>query len=179
MPDVFPWYAVVSGAVLEQGDLITGCKVVIPPNEFLDAGESDTIHARCLTYDIIVLTQSCDLVLGKTDYVIVCPHFDLTASKEKNPSLAKAGTIEMIRKRQMPRYALLSREASLAVKIDFRIVDFGQVFSVPMGYLSALAGKAGNRLRLLPPYREFIAQSFGSFFMRVGLPLDIKSSDLT
>jgi len=39
--------------------------------------------------------------------------------------------MEMIRKRQMPRYALLSRETSLSVPIGVRLVDFGLVFSVP------------------------------------------------
>ncbi len=30
-----------------------------------------------------------------------------------------------------------------------------------------------SRLRLLPPYREHLAQGFARFFMRVGLPVDI------
>jgi hypothetical protein len=33
--------------------------------------------------------------------------------------------------------------------------------------------KAAKRLRLLPPYREHLSQSFARFFMRVGLPIDI------
>jgi hypothetical protein len=32
-----------------------------------------------------------------------------------------------------------------------------------------------TRLRLLPPYREHLSQSFARFFMRVGLPVDIPS----
>lgn len=179
MPEDFPWYAVVTGEDLQQGDLISGCRIVIPPKDLLDASEKDVLPSETLTYDVVVLTQSCDLTLGKTDYVIVCPHWDLAEVKKDNAALAKSGTAEMIRKRQMPRYALLSRETLLPVKTGYRVVDFGQVFSVPMGYLSALAGKSGNRLRLLPPYREYIAQSFATFFMRVGLPLDIKASDLS
>jgi hypothetical protein len=178
MPEDFPWYAVVNGEQLQQGDLIGGCRLIVPNRDLIDAAEKDVIPSQTLTYDIIVLTQSCDLIAGKTDYVVVCPHWDLAVVKRDNAALAKASATELIRKRQMPRYALLSRETILPVKMGFRIVDFGEVFSVPTGYLSALAGKSGNRLRLLPPYREFIAQSFANFFMRVGLPLDIKASDL-
>ena len=32
-----------------------------------------------------------------------------------------------------------------------------------------------RRLRLLPPYREHLSQSFARFFMRVGLPIDTPS----
>jgi hypothetical protein len=178
MAENFPWYAIVTGDKLQQGDLIGGCRVPVPPKDLSEATEKDVIPVSVLTYDLIILTQSCDLVLGKTDYAIVCPHFDLAHSMKEDVALKRAGTTEMIRKRQMPRYALLSSETSLSVKMGIRLVDFGQVFSLPIGYLSTLAAKSGDRLRLLPPYREFIAQSFASFFMRIGLPVDIKSSDL-
>ena len=35
------------------------------------------------------------------------------------------------------------------------------------------AGERGQRLRLLPPYREHLGQAFARYFMRVGLPVDI------
>jgi hypothetical protein len=101
-----------------------------------------------------------------------------STQKKNDAALAKSGVADSIRKRQIPRYAILAPESSLEPKLSFRIVDFGQVFSVPVGYLAALAAKSGSRLRLLPPYCEFVAQSFASYFMRVGLPNDIKSKDL-
>jgi hypothetical protein len=52
-------------------------------------------------------------------------------------------------------------------------VDFRRVFSLPLGFMRGLATAQGNRLRLLPPYREHLSQSFARFFMRVGLPEDI------
>jgi len=36
-----------------------------------------------------------------------------------------------------------------------------------------LVKKRENRLRLLPPDREHLAQAFARFFMRAGLPIDI------
>ena len=178
MPEDSPWYTVVTGDELQQGDLISGCQVLLPQENLILASENVEITADTLTYDVVVLTQSCDLEQEKIEYVVVCPHWDLAEAKRNNEALEKTGILDSIRKRQMPRYAMLAPENSLQVKIGVRLVDFGQVFSVPRGYLASLANKSGNRLRLLPPYREFIAQSFASFFMRVGFPRDIKRSEL-
>jgi hypothetical protein len=54
-----------------------------------------------------------------------------------------------------------------------RVVSFRQVFSLPFGYIMKLANPDVPRLRLLPPYREQLAQAFARFIMRVGLPVDI------
>jgi hypothetical protein len=55
-----------------------------------------------------------------------------------------------------------------------RIVDFGHIFSLPKIYVRQFATSLGPRLRLCPPYREHLSQAFARFFMRVGLPQDIK-----
>jgi hypothetical protein len=36
-----------------------------------------------------------------------------------------------------------------------------------------VAAEQGDGIRLLPPYREHLAQAFARFFMRVALPVDI------
>jgi hypothetical protein len=58
--------------------------------------------------------------------------------------------------------------------MGIRIVDFGRIYCLPRGYVEKLANHRGERLRLLPPYREHIAQAFARFFMRIGLPQDIE-----
>ena len=55
------------------------------------------------------------------------------------------------------------------------MVDFRNVYGVPFGFLEELSASRGERLRLLPPYREHLSQAFARFFMRVGLPTDIPS----
>jgi hypothetical protein len=60
------------------------------------------------------------------------------------------------------------------LSIPYQIVDFHEVFSIPLDFLQAwIRSKNTNRLRLLPPYREHLSQAFARFFMRVGLPNDI------
>ena len=58
---------------------------------------------------------------------------------------------------------------------EHRIVDFHSVHTVPRVFLEGLIAERGTkRLRLLPPYREHLSQSFARFFMRVGLPETVK-----
>jgi len=56
---------------------------------------------------------------------------------------------------------------------DFRVVDFRRVHSLPLDFVRNMAIQSGDRIRLLPPYREHLSQAFARFFMRVGLPVDI------
>ena len=175
MAPISSWYSIVNGEKLEQGDILTGCKLVLQTAALVTTADGvATIDAQLVTYDIIILTQSCDLDQAKVDYAVVCPHWDLRDAQKNNPALAKSGVLDQIRKRQMPRYAMIAACEIAGLAMAVRIVDFGQVFSVPKPYLAALAEVTGNRLRLVPPYREYIAQAFATFFMRVGLPTDIK-----
>src|SRR5215813_3147606 len=105
MAEDFPWYSIVKGDKLQQGDLISDCKIPVPSKEedLINASEKDVIPVNAMIYDVVVLTQSCDLVTGKTEYVIVCPHWELATATKDNAALAKSGALEMIRKRQMPR----------------------------------------------------------------------------
>jgi hypothetical protein len=60
------------------------------------------------------------------------------------------------------------------LSIPHMVVDFHEVFSLPLDFLQAWVRARGQaRLRLCPPYREHLSQSFARFFMRVGLPQDI------
>ena len=57
----YPWYSVVRGNELAQGDLLMGCtRFVIPPDA--NSGEKPIVLTR-ETVDAIVLTQSCDLTV--------------------------------------------------------------------------------------------------------------------
>lgn len=58
---------------------------------------------------------------------------------------------------------------------SIRIVDFREVFSLPISLIRHIASQQVPRVRLMPPYREHLAQAFARFFMRIGLPVDIPS----
>ena len=56
---------------------------------------------------------------------------------------------------------------------DYLVVDFKSTYAIPLKLLKQIVFVRGNRISLLPPYREHLSQSFARFFMRVGLPVDI------
>ncbi len=80
--------------------------------------------------------------------------------------------IDRIRKGALPAYHLLNKEPKTG--FSYSIVDFHRIYSVPKSYLLELAQSQEQRLRLCPPYREHLAQAFARYFMRVGLPADIR-----
>jgi hypothetical protein len=50
-------------------------------------------------------------------------------------------------------------------------VDFNRVFPIPRSFVDAHVEQGMPRLRMNPPYREFLAQAFGNCYTRIGLPM--------
>jgi hypothetical protein len=136
------------------------------------------------------MTQACDLVEDKIRNVILCPVYQLKEYRQaweererqrgQNPTDksfkrnheqirdGRVWNLSMLDSRQVP-----AGEAGLSIPIQ--IVDFHEVFSLPLVFLRQSIQISGtNRLRLLPPYREHLSQAFARFFMRVGLPVNIE-----
>lgn len=126
-------------------------------------------------YDVVVLSQSCDLELGKLQSVIVCPHFSLTDTKTRIPHFQQKKGREEARRGILPAYHVLEACSLPGFERGPRVVNFAQVFTVPLRYARSQAQPGLRRLRLLPPYREHLAQAFARFVMRVGLPQDVAS----
>jgi len=166
----YPWYEIMDGyEPLLQGDFVTSCPVVIPTT----AIESERVSADVIEYDVIIMSQSCDLAQRKLDLVLVCPIWPLNEFEKRSDFFKDKKGKEILRRGNIPGYHLLNKcEIDGFIK-DLLIVDFRTVYSVPFDFLLDLAIKRGRRLRLLPPYREHLSQAFARFFMRVGLPVDI------
>jgi hypothetical protein len=75
----------------------------------------------------------------------------------------------------LPSVHLLAACELVDFEREITLVDFRQVFSLPLSFARQQAIASGERLRLLPPCREHLAQAFARFFMRIGLPTDIPS----
>lgn len=170
MAEDYPWYEVVDGEILEQGDLLSACPIIVPTPEFPIA---DNVEVNLQTFDVVIMTQSCDLENQKVKDIIVCPHWDLEQASQMDAALGNKNAWKAVIKGHQFRYAMLSAWEG-EVSTGVRVVDFGRIFSLPRDFLQAVAGNQGRRLRLRPPYREHLSQSFARFFMRVGLPQDIK-----
>ncbi len=160
----YPWYALTEGEQLHQGDLLFTCP--------FDQMEQNGKLVR-KNFDIVVVSQSCDLVQDKLELVQVCPFWTLeTMAQQVEFFRGKRGR-EELRRGNLPGYHLLNRCTLPNRETDFLIVDFRSQFAVNKLTLKTLASQQQPRLRLLPPYREHLAQALARFFMRVGLPIDI------
>jgi hypothetical protein len=171
-PSTYPWYSAVQGRVIEQGDVFEGC-TVYSPTVVSAAGEPSELAFDWIDRDVIVLSQSCDLVEGreKVEAVTLCSVFQI--SDFNVGFLASSRGREDVRRGNMPAYHMLAESTIEGQACPIRIVDFRSIYALPVAYLRRLAEQRGPRLRLLPPYREHLAQSFARYFMRVGLPADI------
>ena len=167
----YPWYGeATSDLPLEQGDFILDCQIVEPVYGIQAKNRRLKINVE--EYDVIVLSQSCDLLYNKINFVIVCPFFTLSEICKQFPDYNSRGKKESLRKGNVVSFHLLNK-CEIKGEKDFLVVDFKRVYSLPLKYLKKLVASQRKRKRLLPPYREHLAQEFARFFMRVGLPKDI------
>jgi hypothetical protein len=181
-----PWYEEISGRELQQGDLLLRCPVpLIPPNwtpdsQRLSPNVQQAIGIEIEFFDVIILSQSCDLVNRKLRSVLVCPFWPL----EKLPELVgdEKLCIEVKRLRSLkntirqglsPRFHMIEACTLSGHEQSISLIDFWTVYTIPFASLEMLAEEQNARLRLLSPYVEHLSQAFARFIMRVGLPAPI------
>jgi hypothetical protein len=171
MPEEYLWYKVLENdEALSQGDFVKECPIVIPPNKPEEGKESEI---RIINYNVVVMSQSCDLMYRKLNLVLVCPFWELNEFEKANPSYKDVKIKEGLRRGLLPGYHLLNKCEIEGFETDYLVVDFRTVYGVYFDVLLDLVKKINKRLRLLPPYREHLSQAFARFFMRVGLPVEI------
>jgi hypothetical protein len=170
MKSAYPWYDVIDNDEnLMQGDFIYECPIIIPPPNI----NLDEIDVDIELYNVIIMSQSCDLVNKKIDLILVCPVWLLDEFSVKNNFYKSPKGKEALRRGDSPGYHLLHKSDIDAFHTDYLVVDFHNVYGVHFDLLENIARKQEKRIRLLPPYREHLSQAFARFFMRVGLPSDI------
>jgi len=171
------WYDVVTGGKLLQGDILRECPLPsltgladwpLKPDDELD------IDIRLA--DACVLSQSCDLENNKIDEVLLAQVVDWDAGwralvAQGNPSAKGTRFRESLVAGNVPGLALLRKHEGSPI-MEWSLVDFRRIFVLPKPAAAAVAVANGERLRLIPPYREHLGQAFARYFMRVGLPLN-------
>ncbi len=166
----YPWYCILEGdEPLLQGDFISSCPIIIPTMEI----NLKEIETTVREYDVVILSQSCDLIQRKVELVLVCPIWTLTEIEKENEFYKSTRWKNALRRGYIPGYHLLNKCNLKRYERDFIVVDFKNVYSVPFEFLTKLANEKGKRLSLMSPYKEHLFQAFARFFMRVGLPVDI------
>lgn len=182
------WFEVVKGRELGQGDVLLSCPVPFlpayyPPDVSSVSFDSPlTVQGELEVRNVVVLSQSCDLINRKLSSVIVGPVSPLEELPDlmNNQALRSEAknfrsVCDYIREGHSPRFHLLDRCEIEGHERDYLVVDFCSVFTVPLGFLEAFADYSSPRLRLVSPYTEHLSQAFARFVMRVGLPSPIPS----
>jgi hypothetical protein len=120
--------------------------------------------------DFIVMTQTCDLTNMKNGLVALCPIRSLTKYEDGNPAFRKKGIWEEVRKGRREGLHLLASAEFPDRGREALVIDFREIYSLPIEYLTHRAASVPSRWRLNSPYLEHFSQAFARFFMRVGLP---------
>jgi len=170
----FNWYNELHhSSEIAQGDLIPDCPIVMPPSKII---KDEQVEIDITRVDSIILSQSCDLVNDKIQIVLVCPYFSLKVFIENLPDTNRKAvkkSIDNLKKGFLPGYHLLNKSEENHIT-DYLVVDFRNVYGIHIESLREIAKQLESRHRLQPPYREHLSQAFARYFMRVGLPQDIK-----
>lgn len=154
---------------LRQGDYLTDCAVPVVGSSFPLADEEIVVDE----FDLIILTQSCDLEQGKADLVAMSPIYSLSEFAANNPKFGQKNLKNELRKGRIEGLHLVTSPTEPENNEKALIVDFRQIYSLPLAYLINHANNSDPRWRLKSPYLEHFSQTFARFFMRVGLPSGI------
>ena len=80
----WPWYEVVTSELLDQGDIIPACPVLVAVEL---AATNVMPKAQMSPVTALVVTQTCDLVQAKTESVIVCAMWSVAQLVLQEPTL--------------------------------------------------------------------------------------------
>ncbi len=128
-----PFWIATCGPDLAQSDLLPGCQLPLVPDTFRPSTD-----ATPLTFEVgrlVVMTQSCDLVNTKNGLAALCAIYTLTEFETVNPAMAKKGMWEEVRKGRREGLHLLASPTMPGVSREALVVNFREIFSLPVGYL--------------------------------------------
>jgi hypothetical protein len=175
----YPWYETIRAEGIEQGDILRNFPVLVTDSN-LPVG-ADHLQGEIRTFDVVILTLSCDLENDKIRSVLLCPVHNLwlfvEEAKKRNENWSSE-IREKLRQGNLPGYHLLADARQDGLELPLAVVDFHDVYTAPIQQVKQFAAAAAGRLRLCPPYKEHLAQAFARFFMRVGLPVPIPRDKL-
>jgi hypothetical protein len=167
------WYTTVNTISVEQGDFVQDVPIIV--TEQLLTNIKQEVNPTIDTFDMVVLSQSCDLInLNKLSQVQLAPIYTLKALLKRNKGFNKLEWLNNLRKNNVNRYYLLGINRGSTFKLNgLLVIDFGNIRSIPVKTLFELCKKQPKRRRLASPYLEQMSQQLARFYMRVGLPNDI------
>jgi len=172
------WYEIVEGSNLFQGDILQRCPVFTVAGQLtwpLSDKNAD-IGIAVTEYDLVIMSQSCDLQNDKVNDVLLAQVMaweDVVATEmaSGNQIIKSKKFRKLLIDGNVPGLSLLHEHTEEPI-LQWSVVDFHRLFTLPKTFIQQYATNLGPRLRLKSPYREHLSQAFARYFMRVGLPHD-------
>jgi len=151
---------------LTQGDVLDACPIFGLEVQTAPA-DLDSAPARWRER-VVVLTQACDLAQTKTTKVLV-------ALLQPAQLLVERGVLKAATLRDQQRRGLIYGwyflpAARSPLRLPESVIDLHDLHTVPRAVLERLISDGNRVCRLLPPYREHLAQHFAVTYLRIGLP---------
>jgi hypothetical protein len=173
------WYDIVNDPSLLQGDILFGCPVAAFTGSWAFPLNPKDLEYQVMPIDAIIMTQSCDLENDKIDLVLVARVIDwaFTVRHEYqtgNTAIKSRDFRKKLIDGAIPGLSLLHKHDG-PPRLEWSVVNFHRLYTLPKAFLQQYAQTLGPRLRLRSPYREHLAQGFARYFMRVDLPHDAKA----
>jgi hypothetical protein len=151
---------------LAQGDIVDDCPILIwklaPPPLDLDVAPETRIIR------VVVLTQACDLAQEKTTRVVVAPVY--SAAELVAHNILKAGIIRDQVRRGLVFGWYFRPAAPAPIDLDESIVDLRELHTMERRTLEYLVSIGKRICRIQTPWREHLAQHFGTTYTRIALP---------
>lgn len=174
------WYDITQGPDLVQGDVLRNCPVLLQPEQpQWPLLPQVKLQITVKEYDLVVMTQSCDLANDKVEEVLFAQLIGWEDAvrrgvQQGNEAIKSGKFRKQLVDGTVPSLSLFYKHEQ-EPRLAWSVVDFHRLFVLPKAFVSQYAASLGPRLRLRSPYREHLAQAFARYFMRVGLPHDAKA----
>src|SRR5262249_13986277 len=151
---------------LSQGDILGDCPILVwklaPPPLDLDVPPGVRI------IPLVVLTPASDLGQQKTTPAVVAPVHEAAELVARN--VLKAGAIrDQVRRGQVFGWYFLPA-APVPIDLAESIVDLRELHTIERRTLEYLVGAGKRVCRIQTPWREHLAQHFGTTYTRIALP---------
>src|SRR5689334_20349686 len=149
MSEAYPWYEIVRGDDIGQGDILEACPVFLPPEDLAGASLTEATF-RWEERDLVVMSQTCDMVKGreKLSEILLCPVWQRSELVEGY--LATSKGMEDARRGNLPGFHVIAACDLPGFDRDVRVVEFRRAYSLPLGFVRKQAAIARDRIRLLP-----------------------------
>lgn len=158
------WYGNIEGG-LEQGDVLFDFPL---PAVTYDSATGNLGLARARR-DVVVITQTCDIPKPAQSDLLLGLVFSYSELSESNGAFKSSEfRTSLSRGTTISEFALPPKPAGGS---EFLVVSFRKLHVIPKDYVIDRRGE--NGVRLMSPYKEYFAQAYARFTMRVGLPMPL------